>query len=153
VTAGSVDELGFEPRNEQGVVLPTGHRMRRSQDYATAVRRGRRAARSTLVAHLAAVEDDQPARVGFVVSRAVGGAVTRNLVRRRLRQLARERLARLEAGRLLVVRALPRAATATNRELAADLDGVLQTLFGRDGRAGRGTAPSERTSSVQEVAS
>lgn len=146
MTATSVDERGIEPRVEpgieQGVVLPAGHRMRRSQDYATAVRRGRRAGRSTVVAHLAVVGEDQPARVGFVVGRAVGGAVTRNAVRRRLRELARERLDRLDAGRLLVVRALPRAATATYWELAADLDGVLGSLFRR----------RDAGSSVQEVA-
>jgi len=45
-------------------------------------------------------------RVGFVVSKAVGPAVTRNLVKRRLRHLARERVASLPADGMLVVRAL-----------------------------------------------
>ena len=57
-------------------------------------------------------------RVGFVVSKAVGNAVTRNRVKRRLRHLARERLdvaARRAA--VLVVRALPAAAAASYAEL------------------------------------
>ena len=48
------------------------------------------------------------ARIGFVVSKAVGPAVTRNLVKRRLRHLCRERVADLPPGSLLVLRALPR---------------------------------------------
>ncbi len=61
------------------------------------------------------------ARVGFVVSRAVGGATQRNLVKRRLRHLCRELLDELPAGSLLVVRALPPASSASYDELRADL--------------------------------
>ena len=64
----------------------------------------------------------EPCRVGFVVSRAVGPAVTRNLVKRRLRHLVRDRL---EDGSLLVVRAMPDAAGATYRDLEAELDRCL----------------------------
>jgi ribonuclease P protein component len=64
-------------------------------------------------------------RVGFVVSRAVGTAVTRNLVKRRLRHLCRERLGVLPEGSMLVVRALPAAADASYTELARELDRCL----------------------------
>jgi len=64
-------------------------------------------------------------RVGFVVSRAVGTAVTRNLVKRRLRHLSRERLGVLPEGSMLVVRALPAAAEASYEELARELDRCL----------------------------
>ncbi|WP_337587600.1 ribonuclease P protein component [Actinopolymorpha alba] len=111
--------------------MPTRHRMRRSADFATAVRRGRRAARSTLVAHLVVLPDGELPRVGFVVSRAVGQAVVRNLVRRRLRHLAQDRLGLLPAGTLLVVRALPSAARASNEELARDLDAALGVVVAR----------------------
>jgi ribonuclease P protein component len=60
-----------------------------------------------------------------VVSRAVGGAVVRNKVRRRLRHLVSERLAGLPPGSTLVVRALPQAARSSYAELGADLDGAL----------------------------
>jgi ribonuclease P protein component len=69
-----------------------------------------------------------PARVGFVVSGAVGPAVVRNRVRRRLRHLAAEQVRRLPDGTLLVVRALPSAAGATTAQLAADLHAVLTRL-------------------------
>jgi ribonuclease P protein component len=63
--------------------------------------------------------------VGFVVSKAVGPAVTRNLVKRRLRHLARERVASLPADGMLVVRALAPAALASYDELAHELDRCL----------------------------
>jgi len=65
-----------------------------------------------------------PARVGFTVSKAVGNAVTRTRVKRRLRHLTREHLPVLEGlpGRAaLVVRALPASAHASYAELGADL--------------------------------
>ncbi|GGO86201.1 hypothetical protein GCM10012280_21750 [Wenjunlia tyrosinilytica] len=70
-----------------------------------------------------------PARAGFVVSKAVGPAVVRNLVKRRLRHLVRERLRLLPPGSLIVVRALPGAGVAEYTELARDLDAALQRLL------------------------
>lgn len=77
--------------------------------------------------HFLPSDGDGP-RVGFVVSRAVGGAVTRNRVQRRLRHVVRSRLASLPVGALVVVRALPAAAAASSAELAADLDSALRRL-------------------------
>jgi ribonuclease P protein component len=63
--------------------------------------------------------------VGFVVSRAVGSAVTRNRVKRRLRHLMRSRVAGLDAGSVLVVRALPAAAEASYADLGTELERCL----------------------------
>jgi len=126
-------------------VLPTENRLRRRQDFGEAVRRGRRAGRPLLVVHLRRAAMDatdphvpggsaSPARAGFVVSKAVGGAVQRNLVKRRLRHLVRERLSLLPPGSLVVVRALPGAGGAEYAQLALDLDAALQKLLGRDTR-------------------
>ena len=71
------------------------------------------------------------ARVGFVVPRAVGPAVTRNLVRRRLRHLVRDRLHRLPDGTRLVVRVLPAASGATSAQLARALDRALARALDR----------------------
>ena len=63
-----------------------------------------------------------PVQVGFTVSKAVGNAVTRNRVKRRLRHLTREHLPALEElpGRAaLVVRALPAAAEASYADARA----------------------------------
>jgi ribonuclease P protein component len=68
-------------------------------------------------------------RAGFVVSKAVGGAVVRNTVTRRLRALVRDRIGQLPAGSALVVRALPPAATASSAELGVELDACLAKLL------------------------
>ncbi|WP_225845013.1 ribonuclease P protein component [Streptomyces sp. HPF1205] len=130
-------------------MLPTENRLRRRQDFAEAVRRGRRAGRPLLVVHLRRDATGRldatdathphepggtapPARAGFVVSKAVGGAVQRNLVKRRLRHLVRERMSLLPPGSLVVVRALPGAGGADHAQLALDLDAAFQRLLGRD---------------------
>ncbi len=73
-----------------------------------------------------------------MVSKAVGNAVTRNTVKRRLRHLAADRLGRLPAGSTVVVRALPQAASASYEQLGRDLDGALAAALKRDpGQASR----------------
>ena len=68
------------------------------------------------------------------MSKAVGGAVVRNKVKRRLRHLMRERVDRLPPGSLVVVRALPAAGDADHAQLARDLDAALQRLLGGGAR-------------------
>jgi ribonuclease P protein component len=110
--------------------------MRNGSDFTAAVRKGRRAGRRTLVVHLSrASTQEEPTRVGFVVSKAVGPAVVRNRVKRQLRHLARERMDVLPTGSLVVVRANPAAAGATT--LAADLDSALGTLLRKDASSSR----------------
>lgn len=104
--------------------------MRNSQDFRQTIRSGKRSASPTLVAHVVAGARDGsvvagPTSVGFVVSKAVGPAVVRNRVKRRLRQLMRDRLELLPAGSRLVIRALPRAAQEKSGSLARDLDAAL----------------------------
>jgi ribonuclease P protein component len=108
-------------------VLAAAQRLRRSSDFAAAIRGGRRAGRGTVVVHLFLPEPAHAstARAGFVVSKAVGNAVVRNQVRRRLRHLVRPLVADLPAGAILVVRALPPAAAATYQQLGADLEAAL----------------------------
>jgi ribonuclease P protein component len=116
-------------------VLPRSARLRRSQDFSEAVRRGTRAGRPLLVVHLDLssgapdTTDSRPGsdpRAGFVVSKAVGNSVVRHAVTRKLRHLVGPRLDRVPAGTHLVVRALPGAATATSAMLGADLDSALE---------------------------
>ncbi|MCW0214104.1 MAG: ribonuclease P protein component [Pseudonocardia sp.] len=118
-------------------MLPADARLTRRDDFASTIRRGRRAGRSRLVIHLQVSGTHDPAaptssaRAGFVVSKAVGNAVVRHRVARRLRHLVAPRLADLPAGALLVVRALPPAADATSAELGEDLDSALRTALRR----------------------
>ena len=80
------------------------------------MRGGVKVARETLVVH-ALAKTGPVSRAGFVVSKAVGNAVTRNRVKRQLRHLVAPRLRDRETGVDIVVRALPRAASG---RLAAD---------------------------------
>jgi ribonuclease P protein component len=117
-------------------MLPAAARMRRGTEFSQAVRGGSRAGKPLLSGHLLIrASHDAPARVGFVVSRAVGPAVVRNRVRRQLRHLARGYLASLPGGSLLVLRANPRAATAPQADIAAELDLVIGALLRRQGGA------------------
>jgi ribonuclease P protein component len=61
----------------------------------------------------------RPSRFGFVVSKAVGNAPTRNLVKRRLRMLARPLAGEIQGD--VVFRALPSAAVSNWDSLGADV--------------------------------
>lgn len=72
-------------------------------------------------------------RTGLVVSKAVGNAVVRHAVSRRLRHVAASVLedpenTDLEQGHCIVIRALPASATATSRELESDVRRALRRL-------------------------
>ena len=69
--------------------------------------------------------DTHAARVGFIVSKAVGNAVVRNRTKRRLREIMRVRLGELSAGELFVVRALPHAADADFAVLTDEVEQLL----------------------------
>jgi ribonuclease P protein component len=139
-------------------VLAAAQRLRRSNDFAAAVRGGRRAGRGALVVHLTepettlttdgtaltepariagAEQSAAPTRAGFVVSKAVGGAVVRNRVRRQLRHLVRDRLTGLPTGSTLVVRALPAAADTSYAGLGTDLDAAISAARSSRGRGRR----------------
>ncbi|MFD7153294.1 ribonuclease P protein component [Kribbella sp. NPDC059898] len=110
-------------------MLPASNRLVRSDDFRRAVRSGRRAARRAVVLHvLSEAGHTGPPRVGFVVNKAVGNAVLRNRVHRRLRAVLAARIPELPAGSLTVVRALPSSATASYDELVADVDGAFRRL-------------------------
>lgn len=85
-----------------------------------------------MVVHLAASSSmtDAPS-VGFVVSKAVGNAVIRNRVKRRMRAIVATHMSDLPAGALIVVRALPESATADYARLDADLSSCLRRALSR----------------------
>lgn len=109
-------------------MLPAKARLRKAPEFAQTLRFGRRAGHPALVVSAlgaAGAEPEQPARVGFVVGRRIGGAVVRNVVRRRLQHLMAERLDRLPPGSRTVVRALPGVDRLRYAELGRELDRLL----------------------------
>src|SRR4051795_7855582 len=134
----AVARVAASSRSDRGRALPVldrHHRLTSSSLFSSATRRGRRAGTRTVVLHLLIdptdavppVEHAGP-QAGFVVSKAVGNAVTRNRVKRRLRHLVRARLASLPRQSVLVVRALAPSAEASSARLGTDLEIALRRL-------------------------
>ena len=122
-------------------MLSSDHRLTDGASFREVVRTGRRSGARNLVVHLAPGSPGGPGgpgpQVGFVVSKAVGNAVVRNRVKRRLRHLTREHVSSLPGSAVLVVRALPPAATASSAELGADLERCLRRAGGSPEPEGR----------------
>ena len=99
--------------------------MVRPEDFRTVVRRGRRSSSPLAVYYRLARDPSDPVRFGFIVSRAVGGAVDRNLVRRRMRAVGRQFVDAGAQGADVVVRALPGSAQRDWASLSADMHDAL----------------------------
>ena len=113
-------------------MLARANRVVRPEDFRAVMRRGRRATSPLAVYYSRARSADDPVRFGFIVSRAVGGAVERNRVRRRLRALGREYVDGGARGADVVVRALPAIAAAGWPALSADVHTMLDTELVRE---------------------
>jgi ribonuclease P protein component len=68
---------------------PAPHRLKRRAEFLRVARLGRKLPAPGLVLQVLKRDDDQPARIGFTVTKKVGNAVIRNRTRRRLREAAR----------------------------------------------------------------
>jgi len=99
------------------VVLPA--------DFRAAVRRGRRASTPSAVYYRLATDPVAPVRFGVIVSKAVGNAVDRNRVRRRLKALGRGLVDAGHRGEDVVIRVLPGSAQESWDSLSADMHAVL----------------------------
>jgi ribonuclease P protein component len=64
-------------------------RLRRRRDFAAVYRSGRAYARGPLALRIRPNPETDCPRYGFAVSKRLGGAVTRNRIKRRLREAAR----------------------------------------------------------------
>jgi ribonuclease P protein component len=102
-------------------VLARANRVTRPRDFRAVVRRGRRVATANTVIHILDHAAPEPVRFGFIVTKAVGGAVTRNLVRRRLRAACFEMLGSARSGMDVVIRALPGSERANWTTLQAEI--------------------------------
>lgn len=100
--------------------------LRRQSEIAYVRRRGRRAGFVTLSA-FGLEADGARCRIGITVSKAVGGAVVRNLVRRRIRGALEALPARPAPVRILFI-ARPEAAGEPYTRLAADVAAALRRL-------------------------
>jgi len=118
-------------------VLPARHRLRTGAEFTAVTRRpgGARAGSRLLVVHANLTDSRaaRPPRIGFVVSKNVGGAVVRNRVKRRLRAQMAGLLSMVPPGVDVVVRAQPAAADLPSAELRAELERLLRSVLARVG--------------------
>ena len=102
--------------------------MTRSTDFDVTVKHGTRAVQPDIVIHLHRGDDaavDAP-KIGLIVSRAVGSAVQRHAMARRLRHAARAVLDDLSRSDRLVIRALPSGRDTNTARLAEELRAGLR---------------------------
>lgn len=116
-------------------MLPRKYRLSDGRELNNTVRSGTRfGCRNFVVSAVVhSSESTEPARFGFIVSKKVGNAVTRNLVKRRLREAAWKQLQDGFVGADVVVRALPSSAEADWGTLLKDLERGLRRVSGPDG--------------------
>ncbi|WP_084528465.1 ribonuclease P protein component [Nocardia crassostreae] len=120
-------------------MLPEPFQLHRRTDFSRTVRQGRRIGRRDLVVHILLHNDDEasgsdPAirvggpRFGLIVSKAVGPAVVRHRVARRLRHICASLATELPDGADIVIRALPGAADAPSADMHRQMQSGLRKL-------------------------
>ncbi|SJN11691.1 Ribonuclease P protein component [Leucobacter sp. 7(1)] len=107
------------------------HRVTRGDDYRRVVRSGYRVGGAFCITHAVLREAGEPARFGFIVSKAVGNAVQRNLVRRRLKTIAERRIAAGMSGLDIVFRALPAILDPEFADLEREVNRALTRVEAR----------------------
>jgi len=100
--------------------FPKSARLNRAAEFAKVKAEGVTSHGRYLLLGSLQTEEDQPAKIGLVTSRRLGGAVVRNQVRRRLRELARKSRPELKPGVQLVIIARPSAVKASFDQLQQD---------------------------------
>jgi ribonuclease P protein component len=107
-------------------------RLSRSSEFERVYRQGRSQANRYLVLYaFPRGEDTDEPRLGISVSRKVGGAVTRNRVKRLLREAFSAESASMAAGHDFVIVARPGAGELAEREGLAGIQSALTDLIAR----------------------
>ena len=101
--------------------FPKTRRLTRPSEFELIREKGRvQRGKLVVLGVLGTKESSSPFRAGFVTSRAVGRAVSRNRVRRRLREVVRKHQSQIVAGIWLVTIARPAAMHASYAQLEAE---------------------------------
>ena len=137
-TAPAVHTEVFLPgsaRQREVIFLSTVVTLKRNHEFQRLYRKGKSAASPTVVLYCR--KNRRPeSRLGLTVGKKVGGAVTRNRVRRRLREIYRLHQGELRAGYDIVVVARVKAAFSSYQQLERH----FLSAAGRLGLRGQGEA-------------
>jgi ribonuclease P protein component len=107
-------------------VLAKSARLTESADFARATKSGLRFSTQNFVGYLYPTTLNQPARAGLIISKSIGGSVTRHRIARKVRHTLREMYPQLPTGGLLVVRALNNAHDA---DVAQEITKIVGQLL------------------------
>ena len=107
-------------------MLAKSARLTESADFARATKSGLRFSTQNFVGYLYPTNLDQPARAGLIISKNVGGSVSRHKIARKIRHTFRELYPQLPTGGLLVVRALN---NANNADVAEEITKIVGQLL------------------------
>ncbi len=103
-------------------------RLLQKRDFERVLREGRKQVRPSLVVYCHPRPDTGPTRLGLTVSRRVGKAHTRNLIKRRLREAFRLAQPRLHGGFDIIAIARHNAGATDYHELRKQLKSALGRL-------------------------
>ena len=90
-------------------------RLTESGDFARATKSGLRYSTANFVGYLYPTGLSEPARAGLIISKSIGGSVTRHRIARQIRHVLRETYPQLPEGSLFVIRALKNPLTSQNK--------------------------------------
>lgn len=93
------------------MALPRARRVRRTRDYGAVRQQGASWTGRLLILAALPLPDEPHARFGFTVTKRLGNAVVRNLIRRRLAAIAAEQLPQITKPHLIVT--IPRHGAAS----------------------------------------
>lgn len=111
----------------QGQEFPRGARLVRRGDFDAVYRTGKRLSSSHFTAFVRTNELPR-SRFGFSIKKALGGAVARNRIRRRLREMVRCHRQEISTGWDIVIHPKSTVAKAKFATLAAELVRLLKKL-------------------------
>ena len=120
-------------------MLPQRLRLRDRRDFKRVYQRGQTVTVPTLALYWRKSGGPEP-RIGFSVSKKLGGAVQRNRLKRRCRASARELLPQCPPGCDLIFVARQAAARADYRRLKSDMAQALLLAAQKKGKSSKGKA-------------
>lgn len=101
-------------------------RLTRKEDFRRVYAGGKRAYGKYIIIHCLLVQSRT--KIGISVSKKIGNAVKRNLVKRRLRAIIGRRINCLPANTYIVISAKTKSKYANYQQLEQDLENTLQVL-------------------------
>jgi len=92
-------------------VLALRNRLTSPEDFSRTTKQGVRSATQSLAGYLLTDTELNSPKIGYIVSRTIGGSVVRHKVTRQLKHISRENLNTLPTDSLVVIRATKNSTT------------------------------------------